>query len=301
MSALASPQPEVLISAIGAATRTMRIGSGGVMLPHYAAFKVAESFSMLAGLYPGRVDLGIGRANGSDPHTASALQRSRAVAQTAEDFPEQMSDLLGYLADDLPATHPFARLAGLLPGLPERPEPWLLGSSPQSAIWAAEMGLPYCFADFIHPYQEDIAELYRERFEPSQWLRRPKVMVAVIGVAAETRDEAWRLSSSIRMALVQLRQGRFGPLPTVERAEPFLAELGELADPAACGRRMLVGDGDEMKAQIERVAAEYQADEVMVLTSVHDPAARKRSYALLAEAFGLRSGLGVGLELAKVS
>ena len=133
------------------------------MLPHYSPLKVAETFSLLAGLFPGRIDLALGRAAGTDPLTTFALQRDRRQA-APDDFPEQLAELLGYLDDRLPADHPFARLAKTLPGRPHEPEPWLLGSSPQSALWAAELGLPYAFADFINPSGAEIAALYRERF-----------------------------------------------------------------------------------------------------------------------------------------
>ena len=128
----------------------MRIGSGGVMLPHYSPLKVAENFGVLAGLYPGRIDLGIGRAAGTDPMTTHALQRDRSQPMP-DDFPEQLAELLGYFERSFPADHPLARLAESLPGNPEAPEPWLLGSSTQSAVWAGELGLPYAFADFINP------------------------------------------------------------------------------------------------------------------------------------------------------
>src|SRR5579884_3000878 len=160
---LAGPSPEALIGPVAAATERIRVGSGGVMLPHYSPLKVAETFSLLAALYPGRIDLGLGRAAGTDPITAFALQRDRRQA-AADDFPQQLAELLGYLEDRLPPEHPFARLARTLPGLPERPQPWLLGSSVQSALWAAELGLPYAFADFINAGGAEAARTYRERF-----------------------------------------------------------------------------------------------------------------------------------------
>ena len=146
---LACASPEVLIGAIAAATGRIRVGSGGVMLPHYSPLKVAETFSMLSALYPDRIDLAVGRAPGSDPLTAFALQRDRRHP-APDDFPQQLAELLAYLWDRMPADHRFARLAAL-PGRPARPEVWLLGSSPQSGEWAAELGLPYAFADFINP------------------------------------------------------------------------------------------------------------------------------------------------------
>src|SRR5947209_11541382 len=145
---LAGPSPEVLIGPIAAATEAIRVGSGGVMLPHYSPLKVAETFTILAALYPDRIDLGLGRAAGTDPLTTFALQRDRRQA-APDDFPQQLAELLAYFEDDLPEDHPFQRLAGTLPGLPALPYVWLLGSSPQSAVWAGELGLPYAFADFI--------------------------------------------------------------------------------------------------------------------------------------------------------
>src|SRR4051812_32668294 len=174
---LAGPSPEVLIGPVAAATARMRVGSGGVMLPHYSPLKVAESFSLLSGLYPGRIDLGLGRAPGTDGITAFALQRDRRQP-AADDFPQQLAELLGYLYDRMPADHPFARLAQL-PGLPERPEPWLLGSSPQSAVWAGQLSLPYSFAHFINPDGAELAAIYRQRFEASEALPSPRQMVAV--------------------------------------------------------------------------------------------------------------------------
>src|ERR687885_96244 len=142
---LAGPSPEVLIGPIASATKRIRVGSGGVMLPHYSPFKVAESFSLLAGLFPGRIDLGIGRAAGTDPMTTFALQRDRRQA-APDDFPDQLAELLALLEGRVPPEHAFARLPAALPGLPEAPLPWLLGSSAQSAIWASDEGLPYAFA-----------------------------------------------------------------------------------------------------------------------------------------------------------
>ncbi|HTI34678.1 MAG TPA: MsnO8 family LLM class oxidoreductase, partial [Miltoncostaea sp.] len=156
---LAGASPEALIPAIASATSDLRVGSGGVMLPHYSPLKVAETFSILAGLFPGRIDLGIGRAAGTDPATTWALQRDRTQA-APDDFPQQLAELVAYLRDEMPADHPFARHAAL-PGLPELPELWMLGSSMQSALWAAELGLPYAFADFISATGAPAAAEYR--------------------------------------------------------------------------------------------------------------------------------------------
>src|SRR5579859_4583291 len=156
---LASASPEALIGPIAASTSSIRVGSGGVMLPHYSPLKVAETFTILAALFPDRIDLGIGRAAGTDPLTTFALQRDRRQA-APDDFSQQLAELLAYFEDSLPPDHPFQRLAATLPGLPALPETWMLGSSPQSAIWAAQLGLPYAFADFINPQGSEIAAVY---------------------------------------------------------------------------------------------------------------------------------------------
>jgi luciferase family oxidoreductase group 1 len=280
---LASPAPEVLIAAIASATARIRVGSGGVMLPHYSPLKVAEVFSMLAGLYGDRIDLGIGRAPGTDPQTMFALQRDRRQ-RNADDFPEQLAELLAYLEDDFPAGHPFARLAAL-PGRPSRPEPWLLGSSPQSALWAAELGLPYSFADFINPAGAEIAALYRQRFSPGRRLPGPTVSVAVSVVCAENDEEAERLASSGRMTFTMLRRGHPIQVPPPETALAFFADEPDAF--VATGRRTIVGSPSHVRAAVEQVATEYAADEVMAVTIVYDHAARRRSYELLAQAFAL--------------
>jgi len=288
---IAGPSPEVLISAIASAAPRIRVGSGGVMLPHYSALKVAENFSVLAGLFPHRIDLGLGRAAGTDPETSFALQRDRRQ-RSPDDFPQQLAELLGYLYDRLPRDHQFARLARLQ-GLPERPEPWLLGSSHQSALWAAELGLPYAFADFINPRGAEIAALYRDRFQPSEENSEPRVMVAVSAIAADSNDEADRLASSMRMAITLLRAGASIAIPTVETALEF---LGRNASPHALpvGRRAVVGDAGSVKRGLEAVAREFGADEVMVVTITHDHGARVHSYELIADAFGLGEATTTG-------
>jgi luciferase family oxidoreductase group 1 len=280
--ALACAAPEILIGAIAPRTQRIRVGSGGVMLPHYSPLKVAETFSSLSGLHPKRIDLGLGRAPGTDPMTMLALQRDRRHAP-GDDFIEQLVELLGLLEDRLPPNHPFARHASTLPGLPERPEPWLLGSSPQSALWAAQLGLPYSFADFINPQGAPIAADYRGRFVDSERLGAPRVSVGVIAVCAETEDEAERLAASSRMMLSLLRQGRLIPIPPVETALRYL----ETRTPGKGDRRAVIGSPETVRTGIEEVAAEYGAEEVLVLTITHDHAARRRSYELIAEAFAL--------------
>jgi luciferase family oxidoreductase group 1 len=283
--ALACAAPEILIGAIAPRTDRIRVGSGGVMLPHYSPLKVAETFSSLSGLHPERIDLGLGRAPGTDPMTMLALQRDRRHAP-GDDFIEQLVELLGLLEDRLPPNHPFARHTRTLPGLPERPEPWLLGSSPQSAVWAAQLGLPYSFADFINPQGPPIVADYRGRFVGSERLGAPRVSVGVIAICAESEDEAQRLAASSRMMLSLLRQGRLIEIPPVDKALRYL----ETRTPGKSDRRAVIGSPETVRAGLGEVAAEYGAEELLVLTITHDHAARRRSYELIAEAFELEAG-----------
>lgn len=284
---LAGPAPEALIPAIASVTSRLRVGSGGVMLPHYSPLKVAEQFSLLAGLFPGRIDLGIGRASGTDPLTQYALQRDRTTPLQHDDFFPQLSELLGYLEGSLPADHAFARLARSLPGLPESPEPWLLGSSLQSAVWAAELGLPYAFADFINPGGTAMAQHYAANFEPGRRLEAAQVAVAAWILAADTDEEAEHLALSHRVAMRALRRGRPIPFPAPDVAERMLRAEGEDPSRPAEGRRMIVGAPDRVRDEVQQLARDYGASEVIVVTITHDHEARKRSYELVASAFGL--------------
>ncbi len=264
--ALACSSPEVMILPVAAATSRMRVGTGGIMLPHYSPLKVAETFSMLAGLYPGRIDLGVGRAAGTSPRVAFALQRDRRQPPP-DDFREQLDELLRYL--DKPR---------------ETPEPYLLGSSHQSAIWAAELGLPYVFADFINPRGADSAAYYREHFRPSRNLKEPSVGVAVWAVAAPTDNEAQFLSASARMMLLMLFRGQSIAVPAPDRARSFLEKEGLPAEMLPAGRRLIAGHPDRVRAGLDAVAKEYGADEVFIVNILYDHAARRRSYELTAPA-----------------
>jgi luciferase family oxidoreductase group 1 len=273
MPAIASTSPEALIGPIAQTTTRIRVGSGGIMLPHYSPLKVAETFSILAALAPG-----------TDPHTMFALQRDRRRG-APDDFPEQLAELIGYLDDTLPDDHPFRRLAAL-PGLPEKPDLWLLGTSQQSAIWAAENGLPYAFADFIHPTGAS-ARWYRDHFTPSSHRDAPEVAVALSVICAKTDEEAEELALSHRAMLQLLFRGQLRRVPSVEDSRAILAGLG--VDPTAPvpGRRSIVGSPSRVRAAIEDVAAQYGADEVLVVAITHAHADRCRSYELVAETFGL--------------
>ncbi len=279
---LAGPSPEALIGMLAAATTGIRVGSGGVLLPYYSPFKVAETFSVLSGLFPGRIDLGVGRAAGTDPITAFALQRDRRQV-APDDFAEQLPELLAVLDDALPEGHPLAPPAATLPGRPESPEVWLLGSSAQSAVWAAQLGLPYAFADFINPDGTDFTAMYRERFVASRRLAAPRVAVAAAAICAETAGEADVLASSIQMAMRRAGRGRPIRVPPVERALLFMHQ--RRGDPT--GRRIVTGAPAVVRAELEAVASAYGADEAFVVTITHEHAARRRSYELIAEAFAL--------------
>ena len=265
---LACNSPEVMIGPVAAATLRIRVGSGGIMLPHYSPLKVYESFSMLSGLYPGRIDLGLGRAPGTSSRVAHALQRDRRQP-LPDDFREQLDELLGYIKNG-------------------EPEPYLLGSSPQSAVWAAELGLPYVFADFINPAGEPYAAFYREHFVPSGRQHaplKPEVAVCAWAVCAETTAEAVRLSASARMMMLQLFRGRLIAVPPVEEALQFLAHEGAPLEELPAHRRMIAGDPATVRAALEELARDYNADEVFVVNILYSHAARLRSYELLADAF----------------
>jgi luciferase family oxidoreductase group 1 len=280
---LACASPEVMIGPIAAATSRLHIGTGGVMLPHYSPLKVAETFSMLSALFPGRIDLGLGRAPGTSSGIAYALQRDRRQP-APDDFREQLEELLGYLENRAPSSGPFRQAASIHF---ESPEPWLLGSSAQSGIWAAELGLPYVFADFINPNGEAIAEYYREHFQPSARLQGPRVGVAVWAICAASDEEAQRLASSMRMLMLMLFRGRLIPVPSVEKAEAFLAAEGVAAETLPVGRRIIVATPEKVRAMLEAVAADYGAEELFVINIMHEHEKRKRSYELIARAFGL--------------
>jgi luciferase family oxidoreductase group 1 len=282
---LAGPSPEALIGPVASTTENIRVGSGGVMLPHYSPFKVAETFSLLAGLYPGRIDLAIGRAAGTDPITTFALQRDRRTP-AADDFHQQLLELLAYYRKELPNDHPFWRLQHALPGGDEQPEVWLLGSSGQSAIWAKELGLPYSFADFINSDGAHISLSYRGGFEPSKTLAAPHSSVGLWVMCAETKEEARELAAPIQMSMMMLRRGTPIKTPPVAEAIEFLRSQGK--EPGVSNsRRMIVGDPQSVRDEIEQVAESYRAEEAMIVTITHDHQLRRRSYELIAEAFEL--------------
>ena len=292
---LASPAPEILIARVAAVTSRIRVGSGGILLPHYSPLKVAEVFRMLHALSPGRIDLGIGRAPGSGGLEAFALQRDRSRRQQASDFPDQLAELLSFLHHDFPPEHPFAAIK-VSPDSPGVPDVWLLGSSAWSAEVAAKFGLPYAFAHFIGPEQTAAAlALYRDNFKPSKYLSEPRAIVTLGAVCADTAAEAERLSASTKLLIRRIRLGgERKPVPTPEQALQELAGLGAGADPLTWDEsewpRYIVGDARKIHDTLEAMSRKLQVSEFMILTVIHDHQARMHSYKLLAESFGFVKG-----------
>lgn len=275
--------PEVLMAAIAARTHRIRIGSAGVMLPHYAPFKVAEQFRVLDALAPGRIDLGVGRAPGSDQRTALLLNPD---PRASENFPQQVVELQAWIGGRAwPEGHPAHGIQAL-PAAATAPDLWMLGSSGYGAQLAAHLGLPYAFAHFIAEDAADRAlELYRATFKPGV-IAAPHAAVCVWALAADTEEEAWRLFTSRERARLDRNLGRFGPLLPPEQAVRALSEP-EVAVRADLRRKALVGTGEQVAAKLRALAEELQVQELAVITWTWDPQAQRRSYELLAEAMGM--------------
>lgn len=285
-NSFACASPEVLAAAVAAATREIRVGTGGVLLPHYSPLKVAEQFRMLEALHPGRIDLGIGRAPGGNPRASGALRYGRDPLPIAL-FPRQVEDLLAWLANTH-ETGPFARVRAMPRG-PGVPDVWLLGSGGESAEHAAALGCGYCFAQFISG--EDGAarvEAYRRSFRPSAHRTEPAASVAVGVVCAGTRDEAMELASGLELWRRRIAFGQDRGIPSPAEARAELGPGWTLPAPRpGDGARVVVGGPDEVRRALLGIAAHYGVDEVLAVTVVHDFAARVRSHELLAEALGL--------------
>ncbi|MCC3371721.1 LLM class flavin-dependent oxidoreductase [Cohnella sp. REN36] len=285
--ALASSSPEVLIAHLAANTQRIRVGSGGIMLPHYSAYKVAENFRVLEALNPGRIDVGLGRAPGGMPISTRALQEGKI--SHIDNYPQQVADLIGYLNDALPSGHRFAGLTAS-PVIPTVPELWLLGSSFGSAVIAAEIGASYAYAQFFGvPDSEVSVRHYKERFQPSALNDAPNLLAAVYVVCAETEAEAKRLASSTELFFLSLENGRLlDRFPSVETAESYPYTDYDLARLQAGSHRRIVGTPEQVKAKLGEMAERLGIDEFMIVTVTHDFEARLRSYELIAEAFGLK-------------
>ncbi len=286
MPGIASSSPAVLLAHVAAATSTIRVGSGGVMLPNHAPLVVAEQFGMLEALHPGRIDLGIGRAPGTDPVTAAALRRS-AAGLSAEDFPAELGALFGFFDGQFPAGHPYARITAV-PGLGYRPAIWLLGSSDYSARAAGLLGLPFSFA---YHFAADAAigalEMYRSSFRPSAELDQPYVMLGVAVVCAETHEQAKWIAGPGALAFSRLRQGRPGVYPTPEEAAEHTFTPHERQLLRGWQASHVIGDPPEVREGLVELAQRTGADELIVTTMAHGYPDRLRSYELVAEAMGL--------------
>jgi luciferase family oxidoreductase group 1 len=278
--------PEILMAAIAATTARIRIGSAGVMLPHYSSLKIAEQFRVLEAIAPGRIDLGVGRAPGSDQLTSFALNPN--PQNVLEQFPRQVQELQHWVSGKLlPEGHPFSTIVAQPTG-PTTPEIWILGSSDYGAQLAAYFGLPYAFAYFFSEGTgvEHALELYRDNYRPSEAQPQPKATICVWALAADTEEEALRQFKTRERAIVDRRQGIRLPLLPPEKAEREYAP-SELATAEKLRRKAIVGAADQVAVKLRELARRLDLDELVVVTWTYDAAPRRRSYELLAEAFGL--------------
>ncbi|WP_412061766.1 LLM class flavin-dependent oxidoreductase [Rubrivirga sp. IMCC45206] len=282
MPSIASSAPEVIIGHVAAATETIRVGSGGVMLPNHAPLLVAERYHTLEALFPGRIDLGLGRAPGTDAAHIRALR-----SFDAEHFPHQLAELVAMSRGTFAPDHPFGAVR-VTPAGVDLPPIWLLGSSGASAAFAGTNGLGYAFASHFSPTPAAPAlDAYRAAFEPSPAFPAPHAILAVSVVCADTDEEARRLAHTMELAWARIRTGRFEPLPSPEEALAHDYTPAEAQAVAQYRQIAVVGDPGTVRAELQRRADAAGADELMVTTTVHDPAARLRSYDLLADAFAL--------------
>lgn len=280
-----SSAPAVMIGAVASATHRIRVGAGGIMLPNHSPLAVAESFRVLAGLHPGRIDLGIGRAPGTDQLTAYALRRSKD-ALGADDFPEQFTELLAYV-DGFPEGHPFAAIRAIPDDVPLPPQ-WILGSSTYGAQAAAAFGTGFAFAG--HFGTVDPAEaigLYRAGFTPSVRRARPHAILALAAIVAPTQERAHELALAAGLSMLRLRQGMPGPLPSPDEAAAYPWRDHERHLVRGFQRGMSVGTPAQVRDDLLDRARRAGADEVMITTNIHDQEERRLSYALLAGAFDL--------------
>ena len=283
----AGTAPEILISAIAATTSRIRVGTAGIMLPHYSSLKVAEQFRVLEAIAPGRIDLGLGRAPGSDGRTAFALN---PLAETAaEHFPAQVRDLLSWVSGEtLVEGHPF-RDVMCQPGGPTTPEVWILGSSDYGAQVAAYFGLPFCFAHFITDGRgvDQAMAIYREGYRPSERHPTPHAAICVWAMAADTQAEAARLFTSREMWRLGRDRGVYSALPSPEEAALYPYSGGDLQRVERLRSRALYGTPDVVGAKLRELGTAHGVEEIAVLTTLHDPEARRHSYTLLAKECGL--------------
>ena len=287
MDTLACTAPEIMLARIGVETTRIRIGSGGIMLPHYTPLKVAEVFRTLHALYPGRVDMGIGRAPGGGPTEMLALRRSRRTPME-DDFPDQVGELLAFLNCDFPEGHPFARVR-VMPAMPGGPDVWMLGSSMWSSAAAVEFGLPYSFAHFFSPVKtREAIESYRRGFRRGEYRESPEATVAVGVVCAETQEEAEFLAASVRLLQRRIRLGDRRPVASPEDALRELRLIGDVPMEEGEWPRYFVGTPAVVRERLEEMARVLGIGELIVNTIVWEQAKRLWSYELLAREFDLR-------------
>lgn len=285
LPSIATTNPEILVAHIAPQTRRIRVGAGGVMLPNHAPLKVVESYRLLHALHPGRIDLGIGRAPGTDPVTALSLRRSRA-AMGAEDFPDQLAELMAYDDGGFPTGHPFSAIRAM-PDDVRLPPIWLLGSSDTSSRFAAAAGLGFAFAGhFSAEPAEGPMRAYRAGFRAGPF-ERPHAILALAVFCAETDAEAQKMASSVFVTFAQLRTGRLGRMVTPEEAARYVFSPDEEVAVASFRRIVISGTPDAVRRRIVEAAERTGADEVMIATHAAEPSARVRSYELIARAFGL--------------
>jgi len=286
MPGIASSAPAVLAATLAAETDTIRVGSGGVMLPNHPPLVVAEQFGMLEALHPGRIDLGIGRAPGTDQFTAAALRRS-ADPLSDEDFPRQLAELIAFFTGEFPEGHPYNAITAV-PGRGDMPKLWLLGSSGFSAQVAGILGLPFAFAHHFSAHNTEPAlELYRRSFEPSRYLDEPYAMVAVAVICAEDDERAKYLAGPARLSMARLRTGRPSRLSSPEEAAAHDYSAAEQSVAKSIGGGQAIGGPETVKARLDDLGTRTQADELMLTTMVFDHADRIRSYELVAELYEL--------------
>jgi luciferase family oxidoreductase group 1 len=281
LASVASPAPDLMIGQIAAVTKNIRVGSGGVMLPNHAPLVIAERFKMLEALF-----LGLGRAPGTDGATAYAL-RSRLDRREGDDFLERLHELTLWETRNFPPNHPFNKVVAMPDDTP-LPPIWLLGSSDYSSELAAQVGMGYAFAHHFAAYDATAAMTnYRAHFKPTGWRETPYAILGVAVVAAETDAEAERLAASMDLNRLLRDRGQYIPLPSVEEAQAYAYTDADRAAIARNRSRLFVGSPTTVRERLEPMIAECQADELMVVSAIYDHEARKKSYSLLADAFGL--------------
>jgi luciferase family oxidoreductase group 1 len=291
LASVASPAPEVMIGQIAAVTSRIRVGSGGVMLPNHAPLAVAERFKMLEALFPGRIDLGIGRAPGTDQVTAFALRRWQGDP-AQDDFLERLQELILWDTGGFPEGHPFAKVRAM-PWDAPLPPIWMLGSSDYGARLAASMGVGFAFAHHFASFDAVTAmRLYRTGYNGSGMRPAPYAILGVAVVCAESDEEAGRLASSIDLNWLRREHGEYAPLPSPDEAAGYTYTERDRARIEANRRRLFVGSPATVKERLGALAQACEADEVMVTSAIYDHAARRRSYELLAEAFGFEPAPG---------